>query len=403
MAKDTPTLISPTEIRLKAQKWFEAFLSASVDKADDNESFFPKEIRFAKVKTKWVKQHFEILHQQLMTLRNGSKAVTGKGYSVLWQEIANRAIGKNEFPEKITIEDATDFLALLPNALQKDFSDFQLNVETIRYSFPTLTEWIKRFPQKVVRYAGEWPDLIKVCQYFIQSHQRYQLYIRELPINVHTKFIEQHKGILNELLTLLLPPAMVDSSYTTTKEHHFERRFGLKYDEVLIRYRLLAPDLPGITDFSVRNSDFISYEIPGKRVIITENKLNFLTLPPMADTLAIWGAGFNVNLLSRAKWLTNRLIYYWGDIDTHGLWLLSQLRAVHPQVTSLMMDRSTFDAFQQQAGTGKPIGEVNVDHLTEAELSLFQFLKTNDLRLEQEKIPHFWVLDRLKELMNCPK
>ena len=397
MAKDSPILISPTEIRAKARRWFDAFLSASVNNSNaKSEPFFPREIRFTKVKTSWVKLHFESLHQQLIILRQESKSVKGAGYTVRWQEVANRTIGKNEFPEKIIIENTADFLSLLPSELHQAYEHFQRDTEAILLSFPELEEWVKNYPQKVVKYSEVWPFLIRVCQYFMQSHQRDQHYIRELPIDIHTKFVEQHKSILHELFIILLPASRVDNNYKDIREHHFERRYGLRYDETLIRYRLLTPGLSGITDFSIRHSDFVTHEIPGKRIIITENKLNFLTLPLMADTLAIWGAGFNVNLLSRAKWLEDREIYYWGDIDTHGLWILSQLRAVHPQVINLMMNKATFDAFRQQVGIGKPIGDVNIGHLTEEEFTLFQFLKTKNLRLEQEKIDHGWVLYHLE-------
>ncbi|QBD83792.1 hypothetical protein EPA93_45535 [Ktedonosporobacter rubrisoli] len=44
-------------------------------------------------------------------------------------------------------------------------------------------------------YHGDWSDLIAVCDYFLE-HPRPACYIREIPVAVHTKFIEQHSGIL---------------------------------------------------------------------------------------------------------------------------------------------------------------------------------------------------------------
>ncbi len=48
------------------------------------------------------------------------------------------------------------------------------------------------------------------------------MYIRELPVEVHTKFIEENKGVLKNLLDYLLPEGMVH-----TGETDFEKRFGL--------------------------------------------------------------------------------------------------------------------------------------------------------------------------------
>jgi hypothetical protein len=56
----------------------------------------------------------------------------------------------------------------------------------------------------MLKYVDEWADILRVCRYF-QLHPRPNLYLRELPIKVHTKFIEEHKGILRELLEIVLP------------------------------------------------------------------------------------------------------------------------------------------------------------------------------------------------------
>ncbi|MEM7107999.1 MAG: Wadjet anti-phage system protein JetD domain-containing protein [Bacteroidota bacterium] len=387
-------LITPGEIREKTQKWLYPFLSATVE----NAPFFPKEIRFAKVKSAWTKRHFQQLHKSLHDLRKGSKEVKGSGYTVVWQEIANRSVGKNEFPEKISVDSEIDFLSLLSSDLQKTIERFKHDLKKIEASFPMLITWVKNNPKKVCRYTGEWPSLLKVCEYFVKSHERNRHYIRELPIEVHTKFIEQHKGILNELLTLLLPDSLIDNSYTATREHHFERRYGLKYDETLVRYRSLCHHPTDVSDFSIRYSDFAVREIPCKRVIITENKMNFLTLPSLKDALAIWGGGFNLHLLRHANWLKNKHIYYWGDIDAHGFWMLSQFREYFSPVTNLMMDWETFRKFEYGA-QGSPINEVNVDHLTEEELSLYEHVKRHNFRLEQERIAHMWIEKSVRSLL----
>src|SRR5262249_1385055 len=56
--------------------------------------------------------------------------------------------------------------------------------------------------------------------YFVE-HPRPQCYIRELPVRVHTKFVEQHAGILRELLEFLLPPEAIQPDAKT-----FTQRFG---------------------------------------------------------------------------------------------------------------------------------------------------------------------------------
>lgn len=75
--------------------------------------------------------------------------------------------------------------------------------------------------------------------YFSQTPQP-NLYIRELPIMVHTKFVEQHKDILKELLDILI------SDYVKKDEKRFEARYNLKYDEELIRIRFWMRHSPTV-------------------------------------------------------------------------------------------------------------------------------------------------------------
>lgn len=128
--------------------------------------------------------------------------------------------------------------------------------------------------------------------------------------------------------------------------------------------------------------------------------MNFLTLPLMASTVAIWsGGGFNIGYLKNATSLLKKKIIYWGDIDAHGFQILHQLRSYYPQVQSVMMDRETFDAFSVYAVNGSRNKTEQLSLLTDIENKLFQYLKTLETnnRLEQEKIPQAYVEDCLKK------
>jgi len=53
--------------------------------------------------------------------------------------------------------------------------------------------------------------------------------------------------------------------------------------------------------------------------------IHFLTLPERKKAVAIFGKGFQLNLLKDARWLAEKQILCWGDIDCHGFQILSQL------------------------------------------------------------------------------
>lgn len=231
------------------------------------------------------------------------------------------------------------------------------------------------------------------------------LYIRELPVEVHTKFIEEHKAILRQLLDILIP------EHINTEENLFEKRFNLKHDEPLIRILILDSEIAqhyfsGITDMSMRVSAFEKLSLPVKRIFIIENKTNFsniynfLTLPHMKDSLALFGKGFGAGLLERANWLKDKTIYYWGDIDTHGLLILNQLRKSFPHTIAFLMDRETLTAHKHYWGQGEHTVQESPKYLTEEEKDLFQFLKTHNVRLEQEKIEHAYVVREMREMMH---
>src|SRR5205085_1865511 len=113
-------------------------------------------------------------------------------------------------------------------------------------------------------------------------------------------------------------------------ESRFELRFNLKYAEPLIRVRFLDNNISpisGVSDISLPLSEFSSFECNCSKVFVTENLMNFLTLPKLEKTIAIWsGGGFSVSNLKDVEWLKNKQFYYWGDVDAQGFQILHQFR-----------------------------------------------------------------------------
>ncbi|MDW7728311.1 MAG: DUF2220 domain-containing protein [Candidatus Methanoperedens sp.] len=125
---------------------------------------------------------------------------------------------------------------------------------------------------------------------------------------------------------------------------------------------------------------------------------NFLTLPNLKNSIAIFGRGFGLGLLKDAKWLNDKQIIYWGDIDSHGFQILSQLRSYFPHTESLMMDFETFNEFKELTVTGTETNINQLTNLTIEENELFRYLLnlTEKNRLEQEKINHSYVVKKFR-------
>ena len=140
-----------------------------------------------------------------------------------------------------------------------------------------------------------------------------------------------------------------------------------------------------LSDISIPISDFKELHIQTNNIIVTENKMNFLALPALPSTISIWsGGGFMISYLKNIRWLQERSIFYWGDLDTHGFLILHQMRTYFPHTKSVMMNMETFELFRGEGVvTGEKMNLEKLSTLTKEETEMFDFLRTNNLRLEQ--------------------
>lgn len=372
-------MISPEEIKIQALKWWKPFLQSHLK----GETFFPKTIdRIGKVSASSVRKNLNQLQTQLDALHNNSKQKLGYGYVVNREDINFRRTGTHSLPQSITFESLNDYISFIKK--EEEWSAFFNSTQLIQYSIPQLTEWVFSNPISVIDNGSLWPDLLKVCKYFLQTPQP-NLYIRQLPIDIHTKFIENNEPIMKSLLDFLIPEH---------KRNEFEKtiakRYFLKYDEPTIRIRILDRELKigTLSDIRMPLNDFKTLSIECSNVVITENKMNFLALPNLPSTIAIWsGGGFMVSHLKEVDWLRNVNILYWGDIDSHGFLILHQIRSYFPAIQSIMMDIETFERFKNEVTSkGEKIPVIDLGLLTATERQMFLFIKENNYRLEQEKI-----------------
>lgn len=380
-------MITAQEIRNKTDKKYISFLQSLVEQRP----FEKLVIRGDKSYTKSSLPEFEKEIQQIVSQ---SKEKKGFGYTLEFQLVKTKFLASQNLPISIYFDTEKDFLKFLDK--EKEVELFKSDVEKITNVFPELKEWIIKNPLRVITNQTEWDNILKVCQYF-KKNPKPNLYIRELPIKIHTKFIEKNKGVIRELLEILLTEQINSDS----KE--FEKRFHLKFSEPLIRFKILDKEISqkyfsGIDDIAIPVSQFESLNLPIKRVLVVENKTTLyttLTLPKTDETIAIFGSGFSVYNLKGAQWLINVELFYWGDIDVQGFEILSQFRSYFPQTQSMLMDKTTFEKFFEN-DSGTPTNVSTKLNLTDGEQQLYEVLKINNWRLEQEKIPLYWI----NELVN---
>jgi len=377
-------MINPDQIKNKAQKKYLSFLQYLMEDLP----FSRIEIRGDKSYTKSSLSDFE---KEILSIISQSKAKKGHGYTLEFQKVKTKHLGTQDLPTAIYFDTEKDFLKYLRKETEVEL--FKQDCLNILAGFPELKDWMVKNPSKIVHNHGHWKSILKVCNYFKKTPQP-NLYIRELPIKVHTKFIESNQGIIKDLLDILI------SEFTNGNEKQFEKRFNLKFSEPQVRFKLLDKEISqnyfhGLDDIAIPISQFESLELPLSRVLVVENKTTLyttLTLPNMDKTIAIFGSGYGVSNLNNVSWLSNVELLYWGDIDVQGFEILSQFRGYFPNTKSILMNEETFRKFFEN-DTGVVSGVSTELNLTSLENTLYQLLRTNNWRLEQEKIPLDYVTD----------
>jgi hypothetical protein len=197
-----------------------------------------------------------------------------------------------------------------------------------------------------------------------------------------SKFFERNRQLVTLMLDILFDGQASEAGLETflgaeDEGHHW----------------LLIADLDGsllpFSQMRVRAYELQSTPLPGQRLILVENERSLHQLPSAPDTIAVLGSGLNLSWL-QASWLANKAVAYWGDLDTWGLTMLGRAREHLPQLTPLLMDRTTFERFADESAVEEPqaASVVVPPGLTESEAGLYHLLRRSDRgRLEQEFLP----------------
>lgn len=325
------------------------------------------------------------------------------GVRLEWRDLRHRVHGLQRLPAQAWIDSLDGALGLLSK--RREAERFAELVELTRITLPEAVPWLARRPLQALALAESWPRLIAVVRWLIE-HPRPGIYLRQVDLaGVHSKFIESHRAVLSELLDLALRPDAIDAERTGIAQ--FAARYGFREKPARIRFRVLDEAvrlLPGANcpDIALDARSFAGLEAAMTRVFITENETNFLSFPPLSESIVIFGAGYGWEALAAARWLERCTILYWGDIDTHGFAILDQLRSHFGHVASFLMDRETLYAHEAHWGEEPEQLTRDLPRLTAEERVLFDELRDNrirkNLRLEQERVGFGWFTGALVRL-----
>ncbi|MEO6003418.1 MAG: Wadjet anti-phage system protein JetD domain-containing protein [Opitutus sp.] len=372
-------MIGPDDVKRWADSLFADFLRSLIA----GNAFFPqRRDRLGRVLANADAERFLA---EAAPLWNGSKDVIGRGYKVILERKNRLTRGAQNEPVAVEIQNREDFLDLVGK--RNDAEAFERDTQEILIAFPEATNLILADPELVVSNGGAWTGILSVVRRLCDV-PRPGCFVRALDVPVPTKFIEGHRAAIEGLLALL--PA---SNYVPTGET-FAARCGFAEDSPPIRGRFLCPELQAAcgfaaSDVELRVDAWASLKPPADaKIVICENKANFLSLPMLPRTLAFWGQGGSVSgNLSKLAWLAAFRVIYWGDMDPSGFAILAQLRSKLPHVESVLMDLATLTTNSDQIGEAKPAqGAVQISFLTTEETEAFAQISSPPRGLEQEKL-----------------
>jgi hypothetical protein len=345
-------MLTNKEIKEKAERSYKDFLLSVLRR----EVFFPCHIKGNKGNASMPLQE---LYPALSNLIEHSKEKTGFGYTVTYKEVNTRHSGIITLPDEVFFVNPTDFLRYIDK--ETDFLAFRKAVETTKKRVPSILQWVEDNPLKLQKYATDWESIVTVIHYFLQN-PRPNCYWQQLPIDVDLVDVAQHQPLIGEILATILP--------YNVEEMTFEARFGLRYDEPMLRFRFLETEKD--IAYPLSHCRFMTET----RVFFITDKSVFLTFPQIPDSVAIYwehapAASIKIPHIQQKK------CYFTADISAKGFEQLAEMRHYLPNLQSILMDKTTFDAFAKHHDTIKHSASPTfLHHLTRNEYDFYQFLTT---------------------------
>lgn len=322
---------------------------------------------------------------------------------LVMRSLRHRIVGRNEVPAEAWIDSVDEAVRWIGRA--REASRFQSMVDLTAARYPQLRSLLVSKPLQMLEYERHWPLLLGVVAW-IEQHPRPQVYLRQIDVpGVHTKVVEEHRGVLTEMLDLVCSPETINMQ--AIGAGGFCARYGFRDKPLHVRFRMLDSRLSlfqGTPDQDVTLDQHTFAALGGvpEHVFITENETNFLAFPQVVGAMVIFGSGYGFENLANATWLKRTHLYYWGDIDTHGFAILDQLRSRFPNVHSILMDRATLLAHRPLWGVEPSPDKRALLRLTSEECALLEDLRGGvfgvNVRLEQERISFTHVVKSLRSV-----
>ncbi|XKH57377.1 DUF2220 family protein [Citricoccus nitrophenolicus] len=345
-----------------------------------------------------------------------------EGMNVQWEDRTWRSVGTQRIPVRLVAQTPDALARWVGGQEARNRTLFATRATRIRaltnIASDSLSPVLRRYADRLTSLPEADFDRLLGITDWLGTHRVAGLRPRQLPIRgVDSKWFSAHRTVLTALHGALYAtqrsgkegdPIEADEASPPSGAAEAERGtvapgdavgvgLGIVDADPRIRMRVLDPELrpAGLEDLQVPVAQARALPWRPECVLIVENLETLLCLPDARGVVAMWGRGFDTAAVTM-PWLADLPIIYWGDLDSHGFAILYRYRVHLPQIESVLMDESTLEAFEDlwvsepQPSRGQPASLTAAESRTLGRLRL-----EGDVRLEQERVPWTYALERL--------
>ncbi len=314
-----------------------------------------------------------------------------------WETRNYRALSEQTVPKFFVLKNVQELIEFVGDEALNRSQIWENNMSPLLKVYPeTYSALIKNLNTVEAMHLADanlLPDLIKQ----LIPNMGTGKYLRALPlVGVDTKFVEAYQSLISDIL---------DKIYNGIVSNTGGLLRWLDCNANPVGWLTIRPlcentkaRIGGFPVLQLSGDVLKQQALPARNVLIVENLESGLGLPLLPDTIAVFGGGKNVAWME-TEWLKTKNVAYWGDIDTWGLSILSDVRSKLPTITVLMMDQKTLQLHKDRmVGERKSVDNVP-KFLTASETDIYQNLKNTDKftsRLEQERLSPDYIKTNLE-------
>ncbi len=374
-------MLTQAEILKKAQNKYKTYLKSKIY----NQNIFPLEIRG---NMKVPENDYNKATSLFQTIYKESKFNKKYGYTLILSDSKKIKISKLFFETEI------DYLKYLSK--EKEVSQFITKQDILRKQLNISNKLLEKNLSKILKWDINFTEYLSKTINFLLANPNSGLYPRELPIDIPTKFIEKNISVITSFLNEFTSLSDMDNKY---------QKLGLIDKDFLIYIRSFSEFNISDNNNSAKSkiinlnpSSFSTFSPNANRIFVIENKTTFFTFPLKKNDICLYSGGFSILSFKNKKLLNSNKLYYFGDIDEHGLAILSLFRDIYPNSKSIFMDITTLKnnvLFSSQKETHY---QGTISNLTKEEMKTFDYIHEEKIILEQEKIPLDYIIKKIENL-----